>query len=193
MGESSTEEVRKELAVLPKFHELFGREPTTTAEAPGRVNLIGEHTDYNGGYVMPIGIPLQTRVEIGNRIGSLVRAWSANVPEPKIEDYRLEEEAPGRGWLDHVQGITQTLRLAGHRIRGFDVRIESDVPPGSGLSSSAALEVALLRGLREAFSLEIGDFDIASAAQKSENDFVGAPVGIMDPMAASLAGEGKAL
>jgi galactokinase len=177
----------------PGFQELFGREATVTADAPGRVNLIGEHTDYNGGWVLPMAIPQRTRVEIGTRIGTLVRAWSANLREPKIEEYRLEEETPGRGWLDYVQGITQTLRLDGHRLRGFDVRIESDIPLGSGLSSSAALEVALLRGLREAFGLEIDDVEIALAGQRAENDFVGAPVGVMDQMAASLADEGKAL
>ncbi len=178
---------------LPGFLELFGREPTVTAEAPGRVNLIGEHTDYNGGYVLPIAIPLRTQVEIGSRIGTLVRVWSANVREPRIEEYRLEDEAPGRGWLDYVQGVTQVLRLAGHRLRGFDLRIESDIPLGGGLSSSASLEVAVLRGLREAFGLEIDDVDLALAGQKAENDFVGAPVGVMDLLAASLAGAGKAL
>jgi galactokinase len=178
---------------LPGFQELFGREPTVAADAPGRVNLIGEHTDYNGGYVLPMAIPQRTRVEIGTRIGTLVRAWSADVREPQIEEYRLEEEAPGRGWLDYVQGVTQVLRQAGHRLRGFDLRIDSDVPLGSGLSSSAALEVSLLRGLREAFSLDIDDLAIALAGQKAENDFVGAPVGVMDQMASSLADEGKAL
>ncbi|MES1245242.1 MAG: galactokinase [Acidobacteriota bacterium] len=180
-------------ADLPGFEELFGREPIAAADAPGRVNLIGEHTDYNGGYVLPMAIPQRTRVEIGTRIGTLVKAWSADVREPKVEEYRLEEEAPGRGWLDYVQGVTQALREAGHRLRGFDLRIESDVPLGSGLSSSAALEVALIRGLREVFGLDIDDVAVALAGQKAENEFVGAPVGVMDQMAASLADEGKAL
>ena len=178
---------------IPSFEELFGREPTVTADAPGRVNLIGEHTDYNGGYVLPMAIPQRTRVEIGTRIGTLVRAWSADLKDPKIEEYRLGEETPGRGWLDYVQGVTQVLQQEGHRLRGFDLRISSDVPLGSGLSSSAALEISLLRGLREAFALEIDDVEMALFGQKAENDFVGAPVGIMDQMASSLADEGKAL
>jgi galactokinase len=177
----------------PGFEELFGREATVTADAPGRVNLIGEHTDYNGGFVLPMAIPQRTRVEIGTRIGTLVRAWSADIKEPALEEYRLGEETPGRGWLDYVQGITQVLQEAGHRLRGFDLRISSEVPLGSGLSSSAALEVSLLRGLREAFALEIDDLEIALAGQKAENDFVGAPVGVMDQMAASLGDEGKAI
>ncbi len=177
----------------PGFAALFGREPSATASACGRVNLIGEHTDYCGGYVLPMAIPLVTRVEVGTRIGSLVRAWSANVPDPKIEEYRLEDEAPGRGWLDYLQGVTQSLRLAGHRLRGFDVRVESDIPLGSGLSSSAALTVALFRALNDAFGLELEDLWIAQAAHTLENEFVGAPVGVMDPMAVSLADERKAL
>ncbi|MFL6201314.1 MAG: galactokinase [Thermoanaerobaculia bacterium] len=193
MSETASVAPEERRTDAPGFEELFARESTVTADAPGRVNLIGEHTDYNGGYVLPMAIPQRTRVEIGTRIGTLVRAWSADVKEPRIEEYRLGEETPGRGWLDYVQGVTQVLQQADYRLRGFDLRITSEVPLGSGLSSSAALEVALLRGLREAFALEIDDLEIALAGQRAENDFVGAPVGVMDQMAASLADEGKAL
>jgi galactokinase len=175
------------------FQTLFGREPDVRADAPGRVNLIGEHTDYNGGFVLPLAIPQRTRVELAPRIGTLVRAWSANFRGDAPEEYRLGEETPRRGWLDYVQGVTQVLQQAGHRLRGFDLRIESDIPLGGGVSSSAALEVSLLRGLREAFSLEIDDVELALAGQKAENDFVGAPVGVMDQMASSLADESTAL
>jgi galactokinase len=175
------------------FQDLFGREPDVRADAPGRVNLIGEHTDYNGGYVLPVAIPQRTRVELNPRVGTLVRAWSANLPAESPDEYRLGEETRGRGWLDYVQGITQVLQEAGHRLRGFDLRIESDIPVGGGVSSSAALEVSLLRGLREMFDLEIDDVALALAGQKAENDFVGAPVGVMDQMAASLADESTAL
>jgi len=175
------------------FSELFGRDPRFRADAPGRVNLIGEHTDYSGGFVLPLAIPQRTRVELALREDSLVRAWSANMQRHDVEEYRLGEEKPVHGWLDYVQGITQVVRLAGHALQGFDLRIESDVPPGSGLSSSAALEVSLLRVLREACHLEMDDIEIARAGQKAENDFVGAPVGIMDQMAASLADETTAL
>ena len=179
------------------FSELFGREPQVRADAPGRVNLIGEHTDYSGGFVLPLAIPQRTRIELGfrgeDRDDTLVRAWSANMERDEIQEYRVGEEKPVRGWLDYVQGITQAVQRAGHTIRGFEVRIESDVPPGSGLSSSAALEVSLLRALREAFHLEMSDVEIAQAGQRAENDFVGAPVGIMDQMAASLADETTAL
>ncbi|HYO14208.1 MAG TPA: galactokinase family protein, partial [Thermoanaerobaculia bacterium] len=117
------------------FQDLFGREPDVRADAPGRVNLIGEHTDYNGGYVLPLAIPQRTRVELTPRIGTLVRAWSVNLPAESPDEYRLGEETRGRGWLDYVQGITRVLQEAGHRLRGFDLRIESDIPVGGGVSS----------------------------------------------------------
>ena len=175
------------------FAELFGRAPDVRADAPGRVNLIGEHTDYTGGYVLPVAIPQRTRVELAPRIGPLVRAWSADMPEAELQEYRLGDEKPVHDWLDYVQGITEVLRQEGYTLRGFDLRIESDVPVGGGLSSSAALEVSLLRALREAFGLDLDDVQIALAGQKAENDFVGAPVGVMDQMASSLADEKTAL
>jgi galactokinase len=175
------------------FADLFGRSPEVRTDAPGRVNLIGEHTDYSGGFVLPLAIPQRTRVELAKREDLQVRAWSANMISQEVEEYLLGDEAPGSGWLDYVQGITQAVRLAGYEIRGFELRIDSDVPPGSGLSSSAALEVSLLRALREAFGLGIDDVQLALLGQRAENDFVGAPVGIMDQMAASLADETTAL
>lgn len=177
----------------PAFAELFQQEAAVRADAPGRVNLIGEHTDYSGGFVLPLAIPQRTRVELTPRSEPLVRAWSANMDMRRPDEYRLGEETPGRGWLDYVQGITSVLLRGGHALSGFDLRIESDVPPGSGLSSSAALEVSLLRALREAFGLALDDVQLALAGQKAENDFVGAPVGIMDQMASSLADEATAL
>ncbi len=181
------------LTAAPTFSDLFGREPEIRTDAPGRVNLIGEHTDYSGGFVLPVAIPQRTRAELARRGDSLVRAWSANMDGQRVEEYRLGEEKPGEGWLDYVQGITRTLLQAGYELKGFDLRIESEVPLGSGLSSSAALEVALLRALRQAFDLELDDLELALAGQRAENEFVGAPVGIMDQMASNLADESTAL
>ena len=175
------------------FADLFGRSPEVRADAPGRVNLIGEHTDYSGGFVLPLAIPQRTRVELAKRDDLRVRAWSANVREEDVEEYELGGESRSHGWLDYVQGVTQVLQRGEHQIRGFELRIESEVPLGSGLSSSAALEIALLRALREAFGLELDDVQLALLGQRAENDFVGAPVGVMDQMAASLADETTAL
>src|SRR5437868_584226 len=105
---------------------------------------MGEHTDYNGGYVLPTAIPQRTTVELAPRADDLVRAASANLGGG-VGEYRVGAETPGRGWLDYLQGITRALRADGHGLRGCDVRVASDVPLGSGLASSAALEVAFLR------------------------------------------------
>jgi galactokinase len=175
------------------FEQLFGRPPTVVGRAPGRVNLIGEHTDYNGGFVLPIAIPQRTQVQLAPREDTAVRVWSEHAGGDGIAGYALGAERPGRGWLDYVQGVTRVLGDSGHRVRGFDARIESTVPAGSGLSSSAALEIALLRALDGVFSLGLDAVAMARVGQRAENDFVGAPVGIMDQMACRLAGTSHAL
>jgi galactokinase len=175
------------------FESLFGHPPSVRVSAPGRVNLIGEHTDYNGGYVLPTVIPQRTRVELAPSATNRVRAWSANIRSGVEGEYALGEERKRGGWLDYVQGVTWVLTAEGFPIGGADVRIDSGVPLGSGLSSSAALLVALLRGFREAAGLTIEDVALARLAKKAENDFVGAPVGIMDQMAVTLASDGQAL
>ncbi|NUQ79562.1 MAG: galactokinase [Polyangiaceae bacterium] len=175
------------------FRSLFGRDPDVTASAPGRVNLIGEHTDYNGGFVLPAPIPQATFVMLGRRLDRTIRACSENIKNAAIYEYELGSEAKGGGFLDYVMGVTQALSRAGFVIGGADILVRSDVPLGAGLSSSAALEVSLLRAFRAAFSLDLGDIQIALLSQRAENDLVGAPVGIMDPMASSLAVPGTAL
>jgi galactokinase len=174
------------------FAALFGRPAAAAAEAPGRVNLIGEHTDYNGGLVLPVAIPQRTRVEVAPRPDRTVQAASATLGGEVVR-YRLGAEAPGHGWLDYLQGVTHVLAAEGHAIGGFDARIESAVPVGAGLASSAALEVALLRALRAAFALDLDDVAIARLGQRGEHAVVGSGCGIMDQMAASLGGEGHAL
>jgi galactokinase len=163
-----------------------------TASAPGRVNLIGEHTDYHEGFVLPCTVPQRTTAVVRRRSDRRVDAVSANVPGRPLA-YELGAETPGAGWGDYVQGVTSALARAGHRVTGFDVHLESTVPLGAGLSSSAALEVALLRALRALFALAIDDVEIARLGQRAETDFVGAPVGIMDQMASSLGAPGQAL
>ena len=174
------------------FAALFGRSPSVTADAPGRVNLIGEHTDYNQGFVLPTPIPQRTVAELAPRADEQVRAASASLTG-KVEQYALGAETPGRGWLDYVQGLTWALRADGALILGFDLRLASSVPIGAGLASSAALEVAVLRALRAAFRLPLDDVELALLGQRAENEFVGARVGVMDQMAASLGVGGRAL
>jgi galactokinase len=175
-----------------EFQQPVGRPAAHQAQAAGRVNLIGEHTDYNGGFVLPTLIPQQTRIQIWARDDDTVRVASLGI-SPAPAEYKLGEEKQRHDWLDYVQGVTHVLRAAGYAIRGFDAIIESDVPVGSGLSSSAALDVCLMRAIRNAFDLELYDIQIAQLGQRVENEFVGALVGIMDPMVCSLGREGFAL
>jgi len=178
---------------MDRFRALFGRPPSVTADAPGRVNLIGEHTDYNGGLVLPVAIPQRTAAALAPRTDDVVRAASANIGDGGIVEYRLGDERRTGGWLDYVRGVTRALRADGHVLRGFDLFVQSHVPVGSGLSSSAALEVAVLRALRVAFGLDLDDVRLARIGQRAETELVGARVGIMDQMAATLGGQREAL
>src|ERR1700682_1915903 len=117
---------------MSNFQTLFGRPPTAVADAPGRVNLIGEHTDYKGGFVLPTPIPQRTHIELAPRTDSIVRAFSANIPE-NVGTFTLGEEKPGRGWLDYVQGAATILQAEGYSLAGFDLLVHSEVPLGSGL------------------------------------------------------------
>jgi galactokinase len=161
-------------------------------EAPGRVNLIGEHTDYHDGLVLPMTIPQRTRVHIRRRPGGLIRVRSALLADA-WEDYEPGAERPGRGWLDYVQGVTWVLSRHGIDVPGADIAIDSDVPAGAGVSSSAALEISLLRGFRLMLGLDADDVQLARFAHTVETDFVGAPVGIMDQMVCSVGRDGEAV
>lgn len=181
-----------ELGIRATFEDLFNVSPEVVADAPGRVNLIGEHTDYHDGFVLPTVIPQRTHVQGRRRCDDRVRVWSAGLGD-HVHEYCLGCETRGRGWLDYVQGVSATLARLGAHVSGFDLRIESTVPVGGGVSSSAALEVSVLRALREIFSLPLDDVELARAAQRVETEFVGAPVGIMDQMASSVGRDGEAL
>ena len=164
------------------------------ASAPGRVNLIGEHTDYNGGFVLPIATPQTTTIELRRRSDSWVHAWSRDVPEPERSvAFMLGRECRTGGWSDYVAGVTQALLARGIAVCGFDARVSSSLPLGAGLSSSAALEVALVRAIDRELALGLDPLTIAKIAHAAETGLVGAPVGIMDQMAASLADADRAL
>jgi galactokinase len=180
-------------AATTGFETLFGRPPEVVREAPGRVNLIGEHTDYNDGFVMPIATPQHTRVELSAAEDEVARVWSASIAADRPFTYRLGDERRRGEWIDYVQGVTAAMRSRGLAIRGFAARIESDVPLGAGLSSSASLEIAMVRALGEAFELAIDPIEMARIGHDAETGLVGAPVGIMDQMAASLAAPDAAL
>jgi galactokinase len=161
------------------------------ADAPGRVNLIGEHTDYHEGYVLPMVIPQRTHVQLTPRDDREVHARSTAFAG--AGRYELGRESRQHGWIDYVQGVTHALASHGFVVGGFEAEISSTVPTGAGVSSSAALTVSLLRALRLAFALPLDAIEIARVARAAETDFVGAPVGIMDQMAASVGCDGEGL
>src|SRR5215213_2952511 len=143
-----------------QFNHLFGKQPLLFS-APGRVNLIGEHTDYNEGFVLPVALLRYTSVELASRPGSRARVWSDAAAAAGVGEYQLGGERRRGDWVDYVQGVTRALAEARHTVPGFDARITSTVPVGRGLASSAALEVAALRALREAFGLALDDVTLA--------------------------------
>jgi galactokinase len=174
-----------ELFEPASFKCHFGGAPHVAAAAPGRVNLIGEHTDYHQGFVLPTPLPQQTVVTLRRRADYMVRVVSSAMT-PSGDDYLLGEETPRSAWIDYVQGATWVLERDRYLLTGFDATIDTALPPGGGVSSSAALSVALLRALSALNQLKLSALEIAHLAHKVETDFVGAPVGIMDPMACSL-------
>ncbi len=166
---------------------------TRVFRAPGRVNLIGEHTDYNDGFVMPAAIDFSTWVTVEPRDDRRVSVFSENFSE-EIE-FNLDDSSPtARGhWSDYVRGVAIILEQAGQRLRGATLRIRGEVPIGSGLSSSAAIEVATARALLENSGLSLDQVELARLCQRAENEFVGMRCGIMDQFISCCGQKGIAL
>ena len=166
------------------FQQIFGASPETEASAPGRVNLLGEHTDYNDGFVLPTAIPQRTTVQLGFSKDGQHHFYSVELDElVSISN----EDATVQGFASYIFGCIRLLEKEGHKIPPLNLHVTSQVPIGCGLSSSAALEVATLRGLRSLLNLEIDDVRIAQLAQQAEIQYSGVQCGIMDQMASSLA------
>jgi galactokinase len=179
-------------AVTQAYTELVGRTPTGVWAAPGRVNLIGEHTDYNDGFVMPFALPQRVTVAAGRRDDDTWRVRSLN--GDLTESFSRADLVPGMdGWQAYVAGVVWALDEAGHRVSGADLVLTSDVPIGAGLSSSAALECATLAVLADLDDLLIEPMERAKLARRAENAFVGAPTGQMDQAASTLCEAGNAL
>ncbi|RZU73175.1 galactokinase [Micromonospora kangleipakensis] len=176
------------------FRQRYGTEPAGRWAAPGRVNLIGEHTDYNDGFVLPFALPLRTVVAAAPQDGERWTVWSELADSP-VEFGAAEADQRGRvtGWAAYVAGVVWALRAAGHRVPGARLAIASDVPVGSGLSSSAAIEAATLAALVDLGGLDLTDDRRPRLAQRAENEYVGAPTGIMDQSAVIRCRAGHAL
>ncbi len=180
------------MSLADNFRRLFERSPRIF-RAPGRVNLIGEHTDYNDGFVMPAAIDLACRVAIAGREDRRLVVRSENFQDPVELD--LDQSHPRRvgRWSDYVRGVAVVLEESGHRLRGANLLINSEVPIGSGLSSSAAIEVASGLALLGNSGQEIQRLELARLCQRAENEFVGARCGIMDQFASCFGQTGHAL
>ena len=165
------------------FLEIFGTTPESVATAPGRVNLLGEHTDYNDGFVLPTAIPQGTTVNIGFSQDEQYHFYSQELDE-RVD---FSGEATPQGFARYIWGCIRVLEPEIYNIPPLNLHVTSSVPIGSGLSSSAALEVATLRGLRSLLKLQIDDVKIAQLAQQAEIQYADVQCGIMDQMASSLA------
>ncbi|GGK69007.1 galactokinase [Streptomyces flaveus] len=182
------------MSIAEKFEELYGSAPEGVWAAPGRVNLIGEHTDYNDGFVMPFALPHTTVAAVSRRTDGVLRLHSADVEDGVVE-LRVDEIAPrsDTGWTAYPAGVVWALREAGHAVTGADIHLASTVPTGAGLSSSAALEVVTALALDELYELGIERPQLARLCQRAENMYVGAPTGIMDQTASACCEDGHAL
>jgi galactokinase len=179
---------RAPLRVAAAFEHAHGRPPAGVWAAPGRVNLIGEHTDYNDGLVLPFALPLRCSAAASPRADGIVTARSLQAPGPVRTGTSVQ---PGEvsGWAGYVVGVVWAMRVEGFEVPGLDVVVDSDVPLGAGLSSSAALECAAALAVNDVFGLDLASLELARIARRAENEFVGAPTGLMDQTVSMLAQE----
>jgi galactokinase len=180
----------RDLAV--EFAYRFGRTPTVS-RAPGRVNLIGEHTDYNDGFVMPAALEFATLTAASQRSDRWLRVYSMIMDETREFDLDSPPEGPTGDWSDYILGVALMLERSGRNLAGADLIVWSDVPIGAGLSSSAALEVSCAHALLTESGLPFEPIEIAQLCQRAENDFVGMRCGVMDQYIACCGVAGHAL
>ncbi|HEX5690772.1 MAG TPA: galactokinase, partial [Roseiflexaceae bacterium] len=167
-------------AIREQFEQHYGVHPRLIVRAPGRVNLIGEHTDYNDGFVLPAAIDRATYVAARPRDDQEVHIAAIDIPDHDIVDLGAIERSEAHPWSNYIRGVAKGLLIAGHTLRGANLLITSDVPRGAGLSSSAALEVAVGYAFQLLNQINILGEELALLAQGAENNFVGVQSGIMD-------------
>ncbi|MBV9574483.1 MAG: galactokinase [Acidobacteriales bacterium] len=175
-----------------EFSRHFAGEPSFF-RAPGRVNLIGEHTDYNEGYVLPAAIDFDVRIACAKDDGSKLRVYSVQQTEDAELDLAESDPHPRHDWTDYIRGVELQLRKGGTSVRGANLVIDGRVPMGAGLSSSAALEVSVSKGLMELSGQSMNGVEMARLCQRAENEFVGARCGIMDQFSSIFGRAGHAM
>lgn len=181
--------------VTRSFSSIFGYAPTHFIQAPGRVNLIGEHTDYNDGFVLPCAINYQMVVAAAKREDNIIRVIAVDY-QNEVDEFNLDnsiEFLPNKMWANYVRGVIHFLQKDHYSFHGMDIAISGNVPQGAGLSSSAALEVAIGQTLKTLYQLPISQKEIALNGQKAENQFVGCNCGIMDQLISACGEENHAL
>jgi galactokinase len=181
--------------VQDAFRSHFGGRPSAIVRAPGRVNLLGEHTDYNDGFVLPAAIDFDTLVAARPRDDDQIHllGLDGKQKETTFEVALPIAPDPTTRWSDYVRGVTQALLENGHRITGAELVIAGNVPTGAGLSSSAALSVATATALAHLNDLDLSTTELARVARNAENEYVGCQCGIMDPLASASGQRGSAL
>lgn len=178
------------------FTAIFGAEADATFFSPGRINLIGEHTDYNGGHVFPAAITLGTYGAARKRDDKLMRFYSANFEDKGIIEVALDNLvfAKEDNWTNYPKGVVKFLQEAGHKIdSGFDLYVFGNIPNGSGLSSSASLELLMGIVAEELFGLKLERLDLVKIGKQTENEFIGVNSGIMDQFAIGMSADKKAI
>ncbi|MGA8298211.1 MAG: galactokinase [Terriglobales bacterium] len=180
--------------LLTRFAELYGMGTGVQIfRAPGRVNLIGEHTDYNDGFVMPMAIGFYTWIAAKRRADRVIEVYSEHFSERISFTLDSLNGPPTNHWSDFIRGVAETLQQAGHHLAGASLLIHGEVPIGAGLSSSASLEVSVALALVSLADLDVPLLDLAKLCQTAEHKYVGTRVGIMDPFVASFGVAGHAL
>ncbi|MGN1058576.1 MAG: galactokinase family protein, partial [Candidatus Avelusimicrobium sp.] len=181
-------------ALRSKFNEVFQKEKLYFF-APGRVNLIGEHTDYNGGHVFPCALSFGTHCVFCKRDDDKIRLHSLNLPEKGIIEADLNhiEYKKEQDWANYPLGMIKTIQNHGYKLdHGFELLFWGDIPNGAGLSSSASIELATAVAMNKAFNLHIPQVELVKMAQEDENKFVGMNCGIMDQFASGMGKEDHA-
>ena len=176
--------------VLKAFKDEFGQKPKYIVQAPGRVNLIGEHTDYNDGYVLPMAIERYTWIALRPRSDGKVRLYSLNNKE--WGEFELDNIVKGSGWLEYIKGVAFELQNKAHHLIGWEGIVYGNIPQGAGLSSSAALELVSARAFFEASGFSWNAKEMALLGQRVENDWLGLSSGIMDQLVVAAAKKGFA-
>jgi galactokinase len=176
-----------------RFFDLYNKKPDVISLAPGRINIIGEHTDYNLGFVMPAAIDRNIQFLAKRRNDNRISVWAEHFQESEIF-FTHDIQAPQtKKWVNYVKGIFWVLKKEGYHLGGVDAIISGNIPLESGLSSSAALEVSVLNALNKLFHLSLSKVQIAMLSQKAENDYVGVNCGLMDQFISVFGRKNEAL